>query len=111
VYFFTEVLPKRDKRGSQAGLGSLFLSPAARIRRLEENLSLTNTFNNRVLLANAYMLVGRTEEAIELYTTSLTGAFEENEYVISRLIAAYFKVERYAELFLLARKIYKLPQF
>jgi len=111
AYFFSEILPRRSGGSWQEELSSVFVSPAARIRRLEQNLQLTNTFNNRVLLANAYMLAGRTDEAIELYSTSLTGAFEENEYVIHRLIAAYYQTGRYEELIGLARKIYMKPGF
>jgi hypothetical protein len=105
------MIPRRNTGDWKGDLGSLLMSPAGRIRRLEENLSFANTFNNRVLLANAYLTVGRTEEAIELYQTSLTGAFTENEYAIGRLIEAYFTTQRYAELIALARKIYKSPQF
>jgi hypothetical protein len=111
VYFFSEIVPRRRTGDWQAGVGSLLVSPSARIKRLEETLSFANTFNNRVLLANAYMSAGRTEEAIELYSTSLTGAFTENEYVMSRLIPAYFITGRYPELIAMARKIYKSPQF
>lgn len=111
AYILMEMLPKRTGGDWRTGLGALFMSPAARIRRLEDNVTLTNTFNNRILLANAYMTVGRTEEAIELYSTSLTGYFAENEYATSRLISAYFSTGRYAELIQLARKIYNSPQF
>src|SRR5579859_288717 len=111
IYLFMEILPRRRMGDWQAGLGSLIVSPAARIRRLEENLQFADTFNNRVLLANGYMLTGRTEEAIELYSSSLTGAFSENEYVINRLIAAYFQTGRYPELIQLARKIYTTAPF
>ena len=111
AYIFTEMIPRRNTGDWRVDLGSLLMSPAGRIRRLEENLSFANTVNNRVLLANAYLTVGRTEEAIELYQTSLTGAFTENEYAIGRLIEAYFMTQRYAELIALARKIYKSPQF
>jgi hypothetical protein len=111
AYFFSEILPRRSMGNFQEGLGSLLVSPAARIQRLENNLHFTNTFNNRVLLANAYMATGRKAEAIELYEGSLMGAFEENEYVISRLISAYFETERYPELVQMAKKIYRQPQF
>jgi hypothetical protein len=111
AYIFSEMLPRRNMGDLQEGLGSLFVSPAARIRRLEQNLSFANTFNNRVLLANAYMMAGRTEEAIELYSTSLTGAFTENEYVINRLIGAYFKTGQYSELIELTKKVYATPGF
>src|ERR1700743_1736501 len=111
AYFFTEILPQRRNINWQGGLESLFVSPSGRIKRLEENLKFGNTFNNRILLADAYRMAGRVDEAIELYATSLTGAFTENEYVISRLIAAYFETKQYAELIVLARKIYNVPKF
>jgi hypothetical protein len=111
AYIFMEMLPKRNTGDWKASLESLLISPATRIRRLEQNLGFANTFNNRILLANAYMAVGRTEEAIELYSTSLTGHFAENEYATGRLISAYFTTGRYAELIQLARKICRSPQF
>jgi len=111
AYFFTEILPATQTGNLQTGLASLFISPAGRIRRLEENLRFADTFNNRILLADAYKTAGRTQEAIELYTSSLTGAFTENEYVINQLISAYFETKQYPELIFLARKIYKRPQF
>ncbi|MBS1665453.1 MAG: PLDc N-terminal domain-containing protein [Bacteroidetes bacterium] len=110
AYLFTEIIHIRDLSGFQAGLGSL-VNPAGRIKRLESNLKFSDTFNNRVMLADAYMLVGRVDEAIELYESSLTGAFTENEHVIKQLIAAYFQKGRYAEVLPLARKIYNRPQF
>ena len=111
AYLFTEIIPAGRTGNWQTGLGSLFISPAGRIRRLEQNLHFANTFNNRIMLADAYKAAGRLEEAIDLYTSSLTGAFTENEYVINQLISAYFETKQYPELILLARKIYKRPQF
>jgi hypothetical protein len=87
------------------------LDPAGRIRRLENNLRFTDTFNNRVLLADAYLGVGRVDEAIELYTSSLTGAFTENDYVFRQLIPAYFIKQQYQDLIPLALKIYNHPEF
>ena len=111
AYFYTEILPARRNVNWQGGLDFLFVSPAGRIKRLEANLRFTDTFNNRILLADAYRAAGRMDEAIELYSTSLTGAFSENEYVISKLISAYFETRQYEKLILLARKIYTVPQF
>ncbi|HEY8967605.1 MAG TPA: hypothetical protein VIM64_00895, partial [Puia sp.] len=54
---------------------------------------------------------GHTGNAIELYQSSLTGAFEENEYVLRQLIIAYFSAGEYARIPALAQKIYNKPQF
>lgn len=110
VYFFSEILPARNLGNSQFDIGAL-LNPAGRIKRLENNLRFSDTFNNRVMLADAYLATGRTNEAIELYRSSLTGAFTENEHVIRQLVAAYSEQQRYAELIPLAEKIRHLPEF
>src|ERR1700744_3568308 len=110
LYFFSEILPGRNLGTPQFDIGAL-LNPAGRIKRLENNLRFSDTFNNRVLLADAYLVAGRTDEAIELYTSSLTGAFTENEHVIKQLIAAYASQQRYAELIPLAEKIRHFPAF
>ncbi|MDR3715726.1 MAG: PLDc N-terminal domain-containing protein [Puia sp.] len=110
IYLFNEVFTGRDLKTAGSGLGSL-LNPGGGIRRLEDNLRFTDTFNNRVALADAYLATGQTDKAIELYESSLTGAFIENEYVFRQLIVAYFEKKRYADLVSVARKIYKTPQF
>jgi hypothetical protein len=110
IYFFSEIVNGRNLGDIQSGLGTI-LNPTGRIRRLENNLRFADTFNNRVMLADAYLGIGRVDEAIELYTSSLTGAFTENDYVFRQLIAAYFIKQRYADLIPLAKKIYNHPEF
>src|SRR6186713_3557689 len=104
VYIYTEMFNRRGVRNFSSGFS--LVSPAGRIRRLENNLRFTDTFNHRVMLADAYLAAGRTDNAIELYESSLTGAFEENEYVLKQLIIAYFQQQSYAKLVPLAGKIY-----
>jgi hypothetical protein len=110
IYFFSEIVSVRNLGDIQSGLGTV-LNPTGRIRRLENNLRFSDTFNNRVMLADAYLGIGRVDEAIELYTSSLTGAFTENDYVFRQLIASYFIKQRYQDVIPLARKIYNHPEF
>lgn len=108
AYFFTEMFTGRTLQN--AGLGAV-LNPTGSIRKLEENLRFTDTFHNRIALADAYLAAGQTGKAIALYESSLTGAFEENEHVLYQLIVAYSKEGRYEEVLPIAKKIYRLPQF
>jgi hypothetical protein len=110
LYIFTEIIKGGDIRNMQSGLGSLF-NPSGRISTLEENLRFADSFNNRVLLADAYLNAGQTDKAISLYESSLTGAFDENEHVLAQLSIAYFSKERYADMLPLAKKVVRLPQF
>lgn len=110
VYIFMEILPSSRVRAPRIDMGAI-VNPGGKIKKLEENLRFTDTFNNRVLLADAYLQTGQTDKAIELYESSLTGAFEENEHVIAQLIIAYYQSGRYADAIKIAGKIYKQPQF
>jgi len=108
AYIFLEML--RGKNVSGIDLSNIFQSKPS-IKRLEENLRFSDTFNNRVMLADAYLESGMTERAIDLYESSLTGAFEENEYVHIQLVKAYYKTNQFDKVVCIAKKISSLPTF
>lgn len=110
AYIFTEIFSRRDLQNVGDGLGAVVFS-AGRIKKLEQQLKFSDTFNNRVALADAYLGTGQVDKAIHLYESSLTGAFTENEYVLKQLIVAYYNTQRYNDVLPIARKIYRLPQF
>ncbi|MDP4262541.1 MAG: PLDc N-terminal domain-containing protein [Bacteroidota bacterium] len=110
IYLFTEIFTGRDIQNVQSGMISVF-NPGGSVRRLEENLRFSDTFANRIALADAYLATGNTDRAIELYESSLTGNFVENEHVLSQLIIAYYQKKRYRDIIPIAKKIYNLPQF
>ena len=110
IYIATQMFSGRDLRNVQSGIGAV-LNPTGSTKKLEQQLRFSDTFNNRVALADAYLAAGNRVKAVELYESSLTGAFTENEYVLGQLVVAYFEAERYKDVIATAKKIYKLPQF
>jgi hypothetical protein len=110
IYLFSEVFSSSHVNSVQTGITTL-INPGGVIKRLENNLRFADTFNNRVALADAYLSSGQTERAIQLYESSLTGAFTENEHVLMQLVSAYYHVGRYTDSVLAARKISRQPQF
>jgi len=110
VYIFTEMFNRRDIQNVQSGVTTVF-NPGGSVRKLENNLRFSDTFANRIALADAYLSTGETDRAIQLYESSLTGNFTENEYVLSQLIIAYYQKKRYDDIIPIGRKIYGLPQF
>lgn len=110
IYIYSQILSNRHFRKSNIDVSAIF-NPGGKIKKLEEELRFTDTFTNRIKLADAYLDAGLTDKAIELYTTSLTGAFSENEHAIAQLVIAYFNNQEYDKVLPLAKKIYKLPQF
>lgn len=110
-YLFSEVFNKRNNFAKAVNYGPKKAVSGAGIRKLEEQLQFSDTFNNRVNLADAYLANGQTEQAIGLYKSSLTGAFDENEHVMQQLIVAYSDAQQYENVLPLAKKLYKTQQF
>lgn len=110
IYFFTEIVDKGGFRQAQSGVQNLFNSSGS-IKKLEENLRFSDTFQNKTALAQAYLANGNTQEAIRLYESALTGNFTENEDVLIHLLIAYYQAARYEDVIITGKKIENLPQF
>ncbi|HVX52495.1 MAG TPA: hypothetical protein VHB48_20210 [Chitinophagaceae bacterium] len=110
AYIATQMFGKGNLQQLQSGIGTV-LNPAGSIKKLEQQLRFSDTFNNRVALADAYLAAGQREKAIAMYESSLAGAFTENEYVRGQLVVSYFEAGRYQDVISVARKICTLPQF
>jgi len=110
IYFFSEILTGNEVQQVQRGLSTV-VNPGGSIRKMEERLRFADTFQNKVLLADAYLDYGQTEKAIAIYEDCLQGVFAENEHVILALIMAYQKVGEWELIPPLVAKVYQLPQF
>lgn len=110
IYLYQEILSNRRVRIKTPDISAVF-DPGVKLKRLENEVKFTDTFANRIKLADAYLDAGYVDKVVEIYTTSLKGAFAENEHVLAQLIVAYDKQKRYTEIIPIARKLYKLPQF
>ena len=84
IYIFSELRLGRSIRNPGIDLAAV-VNPGGKIKKLEDNLRFTDTFDNKIKLADAYLAAGYTDKAVELYEKSLTGAFAENEHGIAQL--------------------------
>jgi hypothetical protein len=110
IYLYSEVLSNRRIGTPKINVGAV-LNPGGQLKKLEDELRFTDTFANKIKLADAYLAAGYVDNAVDLYTASLTGAFSENEHVMAQLVIAYYQQRRYQDSIDMAKKIYKLPQF
>jgi hypothetical protein len=110
AYIFTEMFTTRDLKSVSADVSSI-INPGGNIRRLEQQLQFTDSFQNRVLLADAYLGRGEVTKAVQLYESSPTGNFTENEHVLKQLMLAYYNQQRFADVVAAGKKIYHQPQF
>lgn len=110
AYLFMEVLNRQHVSSIQADVSKL-VNPTGKIKELEKKFLFTDTFANRVALADAYIDKALYQKAIDLYEPALKGLFENNEHVIEQLIFAYYKLERFHDAAKLAPRISKKLNF
>ncbi|SCW70178.1 hypothetical protein [Mucilaginibacter sp. NFR10] len=88
-YIYSEILSNRSIRAPKINVEAV-INPGAKIKRFEDEVRFTDTFANRVKLADAYLEAGLTDKALEIYQNSLTGAFAENEHVMAQAHCSLF---------------------
>jgi hypothetical protein len=100
VYLFVEYLPElraRNTIGATARKVKERINPAAEIQRLEDQVTLSNSHNNRMELARAYLRAGRADDAISIYRQSLQGMYADDAPLLFELASAYHAVGRLDE--------------
>lgn len=110
IYLFSEVFSSRNIRAPKIDVGAI-VNPGAKLKKLENELRFSDTFANKIKLADAYLAAGYTDDAQQLYETALTGSFADNEHGLSQLLITYFTQERYADVIAIAKKLYKTQKF
>ena len=98
------VIRKRDMERAQESIVNT-LNPSKRIRDLEKRLKFSETFENRVALADALLEDGMVESAIGHYKAALKDMFKEDYYVLSKLQEAYFNLSDFENSLEIAEKI------
>lgn len=110
VYFFVEFLPELQHNPAARKAGSKIVNiadPGRELRRLKEQLEISDSIKNRKLLAEGYINAGFFDEAISLYKSCLEGLYENDPYIWEGLSCAYFFKGNFEE----AKKyLYKLKE-
>jgi hypothetical protein len=100
VYFVAEILPDLHRSSAVRRAGSdlvTIVAPGRSVRKLEEELEVADTVNNRRALARGYVKAGRYGEAVELYRSCLKGIFSDDVGLALELAYALFLNGDYAE--------------
>lgn len=94
IYFISEMWP--DLR---AGRGSIKFtlpkSPEKLITELKEELEYSNTVENRMKLARAYVAAKQFDEAVETLSSCLRGAFKDDPLLLFELAETYFEAGQF----------------
>lgn len=110
IYLFMNVIQKQDIDKVQQGLTAV-INPGKKIMDLEKKLKFATTFENQVVLADAYLEDEHFDKAIENYEASLKNVFKEDFYVISKLQEAHYFSSQFDEAKAYAERIKEHPKF
>ena len=93
AYLIAEILPTLRSRSllenANQQIGNIFL-PSRRIQILEEQIALADTYQNRMLLGEAYAANQRFDEAIDLFTKTLKGIYKDDPFALAKRACAYY---------------------
>lgn len=94
IYVITQVYSKRDAEKITSELTNI-INPTKKIKDLEKQVEFTDTYQNRVNLADAHLENKDYQNAILHYKEALDGNFQNDFYVIKNMIEAYDKLQDY----------------
>src|SRR5690606_24820843 len=94
IYLVTQVYNKRDAEKLQDNLVNI-IHPTKRIKDLEKKLRFSETYQNRVNLADAYLENKDYKNAIPHYLDALHDNLQNDLYATKQLVECYFNVEDY----------------
>jgi hypothetical protein len=104
VYLFTHVFNKKDVAIITDEITTI-INPTKKIKELEKELEFSNTFQNKINLADAHLLNKDYKNAILLYEKALESNFKDDPYTLNKLIKCYFETANFDKVIAIAHKI------
>lgn len=92
IYLYVHFYNRKNIDDFSEGVKSV-LNTNYQIEKLEKELKVADTTTNRVKLADEYLHVGRVEEAVDLYKSSMNGISEDDPELLMKLIKAGFLIK------------------
>lgn len=110
IYIITQVYNKRDAEKITSEITHI-INPTKKIKDLEKQLDFTDTYQNRVNLADAHLENKDYQNAIKHYQEALDGNFQNDFYVIKNMIEAYHQIQDFESVVNYGTQIKSHPEF
>jgi len=104
IYLITNVINKKDVTNITEEITTI-INPTKKIKDLEKELEFSNTFQNKINLADAYLANKEYKKAILHYENALEANFKDEPYTLNKLMKCYFKVADFDKVIAIAHKI------
>ena len=110
IYLITQVYNKQDAEKITDEIAHV-INPTKKVRDLENRLEFSESYQNRINLADAYLEIKDYNNAITHYIEALEDQSQNDFYATRQLIEAYFKTEDYDKVIFYADKINNHPEY
>ena len=110
IYLITQVYNKQDAEKITNDLVHV-INPTKKVKDLEKRLEFSDSYQNRLNLADSYLEIKDYNNAITQYLETLEDKSQNNFYVTKQLIEAYFNIEDCDKVVFYAERIKSHPEF
>lgn len=110
IYLITQVYNKQDAEKITNDIAHV-INPTKKIRDLEKRLEFSESYQNRINLADAYIEIKDYNNAITHYLEALEDQSQNSFYATKQLIEAYFSIEDFDKVIFYAEKIKNHPEY
>jgi hypothetical protein len=80
-------------------------SSDSKIDKLRKQVEFSGTVNNKILLADEYLLKGHFEEAAKEYESCLIGAHKDDPIILMKLMQAEFQLKNFEAVIFIGEKL------
>jgi hypothetical protein len=94
VYFLSQVVNKSNVNNALDDINAV-INPTKKIKDLEKKLMFSDTFQNKINLADILAEHKDFEKAISYYEKALTGKYENHPHTLNKALKCYFQIENY----------------
>ena len=109
-YIITQVLTSRDVDSIQKEITSI-VNPTKKIKDLEKRIEFTDTYANRMDLADAYFEIKAYQNAIVNYKKTLEDKVQNATYTHQQLILCYFELNDFEKVIFHTEEIKNTSEF
>ena len=111
IYLITQVYNRQDTEKIQNEL-AVIINPTKKVKDLEKKLQFSETYQNRIILADAYFELNDFKNAIFHYKEAIDGSSGQNDYyVFSQLIKSFNNIEEFKSVISYSEKIKHRVEF
>ncbi|MBO6606027.1 hypothetical protein [Psychroserpens sp.] len=110
VYLLTQVYNKRDVEKIQEDLTTI-INPTKKIKDLEQTLAFSDTFQNRINLADTFYENRDFQNAVKQYELAMANGYEDDSYILIQLVKSFYFLDDYENVVLHGKKVQNKADF